>query len=229
MPRNMSFALTTKQFRDRTKLVTRRLGWGFLKAGDIVQGCEKCQGLKKGQKVQRIHLIHIDSVRRERVYEITPEDCILEGFPDLNTVQFMQMFCRANKCNVDRFVQRIQFRYVVEPDAWIPVAESVARCGECHGQLVVYWADHAWDACCYNDCELPLRTYATVLAWAKQALCLLNGKGDNHDGALQDTGTLGTDHAVQQCAAKSGELQQPVDGGGLRALQQDPALDPETH
>jgi len=35
--RNMSFALTTNQVLEQTKSVTRRFGWKFLKAGDLVQ------------------------------------------------------------------------------------------------------------------------------------------------------------------------------------------------
>ena len=33
MPRNMSFAMTTKQAKAKTKDVTRRFGWWFLKEG----------------------------------------------------------------------------------------------------------------------------------------------------------------------------------------------------
>ena len=51
MPRNMSFALTTKQIEDETKDVTRRNGWWFLKPGDQIWAVEKCMGLKKGEKV----------------------------------------------------------------------------------------------------------------------------------------------------------------------------------
>ena len=47
----MSFALTTEQVRNRTKTVTRRLGWATAKAGDIVQPIVKGQGLKKGERV----------------------------------------------------------------------------------------------------------------------------------------------------------------------------------
>ena len=47
MPRNMSFAMTTEQIRARTKTVTRRFGWWFLKAGDQVWAVEKAMGLKK--------------------------------------------------------------------------------------------------------------------------------------------------------------------------------------
>ena len=65
MPRHMSFSMTTAQFRARTKTVTRRFGWWFLKPGDLVMGVEKSQGLKKGEKVVRLGLIRIVSVRTE--------------------------------------------------------------------------------------------------------------------------------------------------------------------
>ena len=63
--RNMSFALTTEQIRARTKTVTRRLGWEFLKPGDLVQAVVKCQGLKKGEKVEPLAELRIVAVRRE--------------------------------------------------------------------------------------------------------------------------------------------------------------------
>ena len=63
--RNMSFSATTEQIRNGTKTVTRRLGWTFLKPGDVVMACVKCQGLKKGEKVEKIRPIRIVSVRKE--------------------------------------------------------------------------------------------------------------------------------------------------------------------
>jgi len=39
--RNMSFSMTTPQFKTRTKTVTRRLGWWFIQPGDLVYGVEK--------------------------------------------------------------------------------------------------------------------------------------------------------------------------------------------
>ena len=51
MPRNQSFMHTKEQYRNHTKTVTRRLGWKFAKVGDVVNGCEKCQGLKPGEKI----------------------------------------------------------------------------------------------------------------------------------------------------------------------------------
>ncbi len=46
--KNISFALTTKQFLDGSKTVTRRLGWANLKPGEILMACEKCMGLGPG-------------------------------------------------------------------------------------------------------------------------------------------------------------------------------------
>ena len=45
----ISFSLTTPQFRDGTKDVTRRLGWTFLKPGDRLCAVVKAMGLKKGE------------------------------------------------------------------------------------------------------------------------------------------------------------------------------------
>ena len=48
--RAMSFMLTTEQMRNRSKSVTRRLGWNTLKPGDRIIAAVKCQGLGKGGK-----------------------------------------------------------------------------------------------------------------------------------------------------------------------------------
>lgn len=71
MPRNMSFAMTTGQFKARTKTVTRRFGWWFLKPGDVVRGVEKAMGLKKGEKVKALSLIRIVAARPEPLNAIT--------------------------------------------------------------------------------------------------------------------------------------------------------------
>lgn len=107
--RNMSFSLTTPQMKDGSKRVTRRLGWKFLKEGELVMAVEKCQGLKKGEKVKKIGPIQILSIRKERLDEITYADLYLEGFDHLTKGQFVRMFCKANKCLSDQIVQRIEF------------------------------------------------------------------------------------------------------------------------
>ena len=112
MARNMSFMLTTEQVRNRTKTVTRRIGWDFLKPGDIVNAVEKGMGLKKGEKVKRICQIRIKSNWSEPLYRITKDECIKEGFPEMNPDEFMDMFIRHNKVWAMCPVNRIEFEYV---------------------------------------------------------------------------------------------------------------------
>lgn len=113
--RNMSFALTTKAMRERRKSVTRRLGWANLKPGDRVQAVEKCQGLKKGERVTPICVIEIVSNEPEplaRIYSRGWRECSLEGFPKMSKGQFIDMFCEHNKCDVQTVVNRIAFKFV---------------------------------------------------------------------------------------------------------------------
>jgi|GEM_PF-324283 len=130
MPRGMSFLLTQQQMRDETKDVTRRTGWGFLKPGDIVNAMEKCQGLKKGEKQVLIYPIKIISIRSEPLFSITQEECIREGFPDLTPIEFVEMFCKANKangCTPTTSVNRIEFkRYEEKP---MIIVTGIARSG----------------------------------------------------------------------------------------------------
>jgi len=112
MPRNMSFMLTTNQIRARTKDVTRRLGWWFLKPGDVLNACEKCQGLKKGEKIKRICQIQVVSTSPEPLDSISQTDCNREGFPQLMSFEFTTMFVREMKCSRSEIVNRIEFKYI---------------------------------------------------------------------------------------------------------------------
>lgn len=109
--RNMSFSLTTPQFKARTKFVTRRLGWKTAKAGDLICGVEKAMGLKKGEKMVRLGIIRIVSARRESLMSITAEDCVLEGFPDFTPEQFIKMLCVANSIKPYKIITRIEYEY----------------------------------------------------------------------------------------------------------------------
>lgn len=111
MPKNMSFALTLRQFKDRSKTVTRRFGWNFLKAGQIVCGVEKGQGIKKGQ-LKRIGMIRIISIRNEMLCEITPSDCAKEGFPEMTPEDFTLMLCKYSGHNREQRVNRIEFEHI---------------------------------------------------------------------------------------------------------------------
>lgn len=110
----MSFSLTTGQVRDRSKDVTRRLGWLFVKVGDRLQAVEKAQGLRKGETVVRLAVIEVVSVRREPLHAITIDDVQREGFPDSSRESFIALFCKANghRCTPMTEVTRIEFRYV---------------------------------------------------------------------------------------------------------------------
>lgn len=112
--RRMSFSLTTPQFMDGSKSVTRRMGWRFLKAGDHLLAIEKGMGLKKGEKQKVLGEIVVVSVRREVLYAITREDVAREGFPDMSRAQFVEMFCKANRCGMGSAVTRIEFQHVEE-------------------------------------------------------------------------------------------------------------------
>lgn len=115
---NMSFAITPNQFKNRTKFVTRRNGWRKIKIGVIHNAVNKGMGLKKGEHpVIFGQFIPVSSrwepLRRmidEREYGL--QEVILEGFPDLTPEQFVEMYCRHNKCTPETEVNRIEIKYV---------------------------------------------------------------------------------------------------------------------
>lgn len=110
--RAMSFMLTTEQIRNRSKTVTRRLGWNTLKHGDRLIAAVKCQGIKKGEKREDICVIEVVSLRVEVLLEITQADCASEGFPNLSPPEFVAMFCAHMKCDPTTLVNRIEFKFV---------------------------------------------------------------------------------------------------------------------
>jgi hypothetical protein len=120
MPRLMSVALTTSQVRDRSKTVTRRVGWRFLKPGDHLTLCPKVMGFQRGEHPERIVDVEILSVRRERLDAITADDVAAEGF-EMTPAEFVSFFCRTHKgCRPDSQVTRIEWRYLdgsATPDA----------------------------------------------------------------------------------------------------------------
>lgn len=112
MPRNMSFMLTTNQIWFQKKTVTRRLGWWFLRPGDVLWACEKCQGLKRGEKIKRIGLIKVVGTLAEPLNIIDWVECVMEGFPEMRPDQFIEMFCKHNRCEPDTTVNRIEVDYL---------------------------------------------------------------------------------------------------------------------
>jgi len=113
MARNMSFFYTQEQIRNKTKTVTRRLGWNFLKPGDILNACVKCQGLKKGEKIEKICQIRVRQIYRQWLWQITNDDVIKEGFPDMTTYQFVKMYRERMGLSCGHAtVNRIEFDYI---------------------------------------------------------------------------------------------------------------------
>jgi len=116
--RHMSFSLTTAQYEDRTKDVTRRLGWNDMLPGDVFMGVVKGMGLKKGEKVQRLHAAKCVSIRPEKLRAMIDlkvygrREVIREGFPHLTPAEFVAMFCNHNHCTPDALVNRIEFKHL---------------------------------------------------------------------------------------------------------------------
>jgi len=100
---------TEKQFQNRTKTVTRRLGWQSLKIGELLMGVRKARGLKKGEKVVKLHAITVINVSREPLNLINHEEVKMEGFPGMTPPEFVAMFCKLNGCQPDTMVTRIFF------------------------------------------------------------------------------------------------------------------------
>jgi len=110
---NIAFSMTTRQFRDRTKTVTRRCGWLKLKAGTRLQGVVKGMGLKKGEHPEALGIIEVVSVGREQLNVITQQEVIREGFPEMTPAEFIEMFCKGDRgCKPETVVTRIEYRYI---------------------------------------------------------------------------------------------------------------------
>jgi hypothetical protein len=108
----MSVALTEQAVVDRTKTVTRRRGWVGLLAGDRLILCRKVMGRRKDEPLVRLAEVEVSAVRREPLRCITRDDVELEGFPDWTPTEFVEFFCREQKCTPDDLVTRIEWRYL---------------------------------------------------------------------------------------------------------------------
>lgn len=115
MTRRISFSATLDQVRARRKWVTRRMGFADLMVGEELTGIEKGQGLRRGERQVVVARVLVVGVRREPLASITQADVIAEGFPDLDTAGFVDLFCKLNKCVPEDVVTRISFRYGLEP------------------------------------------------------------------------------------------------------------------
>jgi hypothetical protein len=125
--RRISFNLTTSQIEDRSKDVTRRIGWLNAKVGERLQAVDRLRS--KDWKL--LAVIEIVSVRREPLNWITEADLLREGFATnhffgaygddyptsgYGVAGFVNMFCAQMKCAPADLVTRIEFRYVEDSE-----------------------------------------------------------------------------------------------------------------
>jgi len=114
----MSFAFTANQLQDRTKDVTYRLGWEWLKPGQLIQPVVRTpeEGLKAGERIRPIGgLIQVTKVSRLKLSELQGDlgvtEAAREGYPMLDGPGFAEMFCRHHNVKLDTVVTRIEFVY----------------------------------------------------------------------------------------------------------------------
>jgi hypothetical protein len=109
--RLMSFAMTPGAIRDRSKTVTRRIGWQKLPAGEQLQAIDRSP--RSGKGFERLAVIETVDVRREPLRALLddPEygaaEMVREGLPGMPVGEFIGHFGTP----ADE-VTRIEFRYV---------------------------------------------------------------------------------------------------------------------
>lgn len=119
--RNMSFALTTRQFMSGEKDVTRRNGWDNLCLNEHFNGVKKAMGLKRGEKVVVLRECICISNTPEQVDEIikrpyrtgsTRSEMEREGFPEMTAEDFVEFFCKTHKgVTPETYINRIEFKW----------------------------------------------------------------------------------------------------------------------
>lgn len=113
--RIMSFAMTKSQIEKKEKTVTRRTGDFWIKIltpGDELLAVEKCQGLKRGEKLKPLSTLVIKNVSQERLSAITDEEVRREGFPEMNRDGFIAMFKKIYPwIHGNTLITRVEFDY----------------------------------------------------------------------------------------------------------------------
>lgn len=57
-------------------------------------------------------MIRVLEKQRGSLYDITQEQVVAEGFPQMSPEEFIAMFCSHNKCQASDIVTRIVFEYL---------------------------------------------------------------------------------------------------------------------
>ena len=125
MARLMSVAFTEAAVRNRSKTVTRRKGWVFLKPGDRLTLCRKVMGRKAGEPLERIVDVEVVHVQRHPLSSLltcdpqeAADEMTREGFPGLSPTEFVRrFFVEAQGMDVGDLVTRIEWRYLDDDKA----------------------------------------------------------------------------------------------------------------
>lgn len=107
--RRLSCALTMDAVLDRTKTVTRRLRRPMgLEVGSLALLVDK----QRVKNALQLAPVQITSISHEILEEITADEVKLEGFPSWKPERFIAMFQKAMKCERDREICRLEWRYL---------------------------------------------------------------------------------------------------------------------
>ena len=121
MSRLMSVAFTEDAVRARTKTVTRRKGWMFLKPGDRLTLVRKSMGRTRKdadgrrytEPLVRIADVEIVSVRREPLFHITADEVAREGYAGMTPHDFMvRFFVERQRIGFADLITRIEWKYL---------------------------------------------------------------------------------------------------------------------
>jgi len=116
--RRIAFSHTTPQILDRSKTVTRRVGWRFLQPGDLLQAVDKARGLERGEArllaVLRVLSVRVEPLSRLRTDPRYAEDELpREGFPCWTLDEFLESFKRTHGLKSESaLITRIEFEFV---------------------------------------------------------------------------------------------------------------------
>ncbi len=121
MTRLMAVSLTESQVRDRSKTVTRRMGWRNLRTGERLTLCRKVMGRRRAdghvEPLVRIVDVEVVEVGLERFDAIAPDEVAAEGFPEMTPAEFVEFFCGSHRgCTPDSTITRIKWRYLPPVD-----------------------------------------------------------------------------------------------------------------
>ena len=116
--RNISFQLTWDAFMAKQKDVTRRMGWDHLIIGERLQGIKQGMGLKKGEHIEKGHIIQVVCLGPEPLNAILRDyygftELKREGLGHMTPPEFVEFFCNSHKgCYPDTVINRIEYIFV---------------------------------------------------------------------------------------------------------------------